>query len=73
MLNRGIELDSWIASIPDPVIESWLPIGRDELRKSLRKGSVREKLSSLLECIDLVSLAKSDSSFEIFYNWVINA
>lgn len=73
MLNRGIEFDNWTASIPEPMIESWLPIDRDELRKSMRKGSVREKLSSLVEDMDLESLAKSDSSFKIFYDWVKNA
>ena len=55
------------------MIESWLPIERDELRKSMRKGSVRERLSSLVEDMNLESLAKSDSSFKVFYNWVKNA
>ncbi|MEH0023126.1 MAG: TOPRIM nucleotidyl transferase/hydrolase domain-containing protein [Desulfobacter sp.] len=73
MLNRGIELENWTASVPEPMIESWLPIDRDELRKSMRKGSVRKKLSSLIDDMDLDKLAKSDSSFKVFYDWVKNA
>lgn len=73
MLNRGIELESWVASIPDPEIETWLPIGRDELRRTIRKSDMRKKLSSIVDKIDLEKLAESNSSFKVFYDWVKNA
>src|SRR5690606_35496029 len=46
MLNRGVELDSWEYSIPDPAIESWLGLDAREFRfrRHNRATEMREML-----------------------------
>lgn len=74
MLKRGVELDSWKYSIPEPSIESWL--GVEDSREFMRKyrGEKRSlKLHELLNDINLDELAARDESFKTFYEWVKNA
>lgn len=70
MLKRGVQLDNWVSSIPDPEIESWLSVKRDDLRKSIRHGA---KLAELVDNLNLEELVSKDSSFKIFYEWVRDA
>jgi len=72
MLKRGIELPSWEFSIPEPNIESWLGIKREDLRK-IRREDLREYLSKCIEDLDLVELTANDESFKALFNWVKNA
>ncbi len=73
MLNRGVELDSWKYSIPDPEIEVWLGVDRKELRQRHRGEDMRTKLTELVNNIDLEELSERDNSFKVFYTWVKNA
>lgn len=73
LLSHNIKTKNWIASIPEPGIESWLSIKRNELRKKLIKGeSIKKLLERLIEKIDLEKLAKDDESFQIFFETIIN-
>ncbi|URQ85562.1 restriction endonuclease [Pseudoalteromonas sp. SCSIO 43088] len=74
MLKRGVELDSWKYSIPEPSIEAWLGVvdSREFIRKY--RGEKRSlKLHELLNDINLDELAARDKSFKTFYEWVKNA
>lgn len=73
MLNRGVELDDWKYSIPDPEIESWLGVDRKVLRRNHRGEDMRSKLTELVSELDLEALSSRDYSFKIFYDWVKNA
>ncbi|MCG7535047.1 TOPRIM nucleotidyl transferase/hydrolase domain-containing protein [Pseudoalteromonas sp. OOF1S-7] len=73
MLNRGVELDSWKYSIPDPEIEAWLGLDRREFRRHHRGEMMRSKLNELVNELDVEELAERDSSFNTFYQWVISA
>ncbi len=74
MLVKNVDLENWVASIPHPEIEQWLPVSRDDLRKRLRKGDAFIKgLESLIEGIDLDALEQKDESFKIFREWVKSA
>lgn len=70
MLKRNINFDNWSAAIPEPSIESWL----SPKALSFTKGkSMMRQVRDIIDSIDLVELAERDSSFKVFYNWVINA
>jgi hypothetical protein len=74
MLKRGVELDSWKYSIPEPSIEAWL--GVTDSREFMQKyrGEKRSlKLHELLNDINLDELAARDESFKTFYEWVKSA
>lgn len=73
MLKRGIELSNWKFAIPEPDIESWLEIRREDLLKLRHGGKVREFLSQQVEQLDLKELASKSDSFRILYDWVQNA
>ena len=73
MLNRGVELDNWKYSIPDPEIEAWLGVDRREFSRRYKGKEMRTKLTELVDTIDLEDLSERDSSFKIFYEWVKNA
>jgi hypothetical protein len=73
MLKRGVELDDWRYSIPDPEIETWLGVDRKVLRKNHRGEEMRSKLNELVSELDLEALSTRDSSFKIFYDWVKGA
>ena len=74
MLNRGVELNNWKYSVPDPAIEEWLGIDRREFRQRYHGSNIRhEKLTELVASIDLEDLAERDDSFKVFYEWVKNA
>jgi hypothetical protein len=73
MLERGVEFDNWTASIPEPTIESWLQINKDDFRRSTRLEDIRHKLANLVKEADLDKLVATDESFKVFYEWVKNA
>lgn len=73
MLNRGVELDSWKYSIPDPSIETWIGVDRKEFMRSYRGDKRKLKLHELANDINVEELASRDESFRSFYEWVKNA
>ncbi|MER0336164.1 restriction endonuclease [Vibrio vulnificus] len=74
MLKRGVELDNWKYSIPEPSIETWLGVtDRREFMRNYRGGERSLKLHELLNNINLDELAARDESFKTFYEWVRNA
>lgn len=73
MLHRGVELDSWEYSIPDPAIESWLGLDAREFRRRNRATEIREILNARVSSLDLEELSGRDQSFKTFYDWVKNA
>lgn len=74
MLNRGVELEDWIYSIPDPEIEAWVGIvDSRKFRRHYRSKEMRSKLAELVENLDIEDLSERDSSFKVFYEWVKNA
>lgn len=48
MLTRGVELNNWKYSIPDPEIESWLGLDPKEFRRRYRGAEVRKVLTELV-------------------------
>lgn len=73
MLHRGVELDSWECSIPDPAIESWLGLDAREFHRRNRATEMREILNERVKSLDLEELSGRDQSFKAFYDWVKNA
>ncbi|MFT4805326.1 MAG: hypothetical protein ACI9YE_002542 [Psychroserpens sp.] len=73
MLNRGVELDNWKHSIPEPSIETWLGMERKEFLRRYKGGGRSLKLHEFINNIDLEKLASTDGSFKAFYEWVKNA
>ncbi|MEZ8695163.1 restriction endonuclease [Vibrio splendidus] len=73
MLKRGVELSNWEYAIPDPAIESWLGVKREDLRRVRRADNMREFLSKQVEQLDLNELAAKNDSFKILHDWVKNA
>jgi hypothetical protein len=73
MLKRGVELENWISSIPDPEIESWLFVDRRELRRLTKGGEYRARLEEMVNQLDLKELRSRDPSFQVFYDWVKNS
>jgi hypothetical protein len=73
MLNRGVELDSWKYSIPDPSIETWIGVDRKEFMRRYKGETKKLKLHELANNINLEELASKDDSFRSFYEWVKNA
>ncbi|MDQ2043559.1 restriction endonuclease [Pseudoalteromonas sp. 20-92] len=73
MLNRGVELDSWQYSIPDPSIETWIGVDRKEFMRSYKGDERKVMLHKLANNINLDELASKDNSFRSFYEWVKNA
>lgn len=70
MLTRGVELDNWKYSIPDPDIEVWLGLDRKELGQRYRGGEMRKKLNELVQSLDLEKLSETNESFKTFYEWI---
>lgn len=73
MLKRGVELSNWEYAIPDPAIEPWLGVKREDLRRVRRGDNMREFLSKQVEQLDLNELAAKNDSFKILHDWVKNA
>ena len=73
MLNRGVELDNWKYSIPEPEIEVWLGVDSREFRRRHRGQEIRSKLTELVDNLDIEYLSERDESFKVFYEWVKNA
>ncbi len=73
MLNRGVELENWVYSIPDPEIESWIGVDRREFRCRYRGDDLKTELRKHVSDLDLEDLSKRDKSFNSFYEWVKNA
>lgn len=74
MFNSGISFANWNTSIPEPEIESWLGLSRDEFRKLRRKtNTMAETIDNLISQIDIDNLKNTDSSFKDFYEAVVSA
>jgi hypothetical protein len=73
MLHRGVELNSWKYSIPDPAIETWLGMDAKEFRRRYKTTEMREILNERVKSLDLEELSVRDQSFKTFYDWVKNS
>lgn len=72
MLSNGLEFKDWIASIPNPSIETWLGLDPESLRR--KSGKFRIEQFKLSACqADIAALRLRDEEFNRFYNAVLGA
>lgn len=72
--RSSIKFDNWKVSIPEPEIESWLELDRQEFQKMrCHKNSMADSIDSLISRLDIDALKRSDMSFKAFCDAVLNA
>jgi len=71
MLDREIGFDGWVASIPDPTIESWLGLDPKDVRHRAGSASVSQIYQDAIQQLDTDDLLKRDQSFQVFYSAIV--
>ncbi|GAB3666788.1 restriction endonuclease [Ramlibacter alkalitolerans] len=70
MLSKGLEFDEWVASLPNPSIESWLELN------FLYRGQGNHRLEAMqqaAEQLDIAALRLKDEQFRRFHDVVLAA
>ena len=71
MLDKEIGFGGWVASIPDPAIESWLGLDPKDVRRRAEKASVSQIYQDAVRQLDTDDLLRRDQSFEVFYSAIV--
>lgn len=72
MLSNGLEFENWVASIPNPSIETWLGLDPEILRR--RGGKFRiEQSRQAAKQVDISELQTRDKEFGRFHEIVLGS
>lgn len=70
MLSIGMEFKDWVASIPNPSIETWLGLDPEHLRRKGGRFRIEQSQRAAHE-LDIAALRLQDEEFSRFHNAVL--